>query len=116
MGGHVDDRGHGGRAQGGWDQDAVGSTGRRLPRDAVERSAVKGTAKELIVPYRSVNPTTGEILRTFIEHTDQEMMDALAKADNAFVSWAARPIEERAKIIAAQGEALAAALRRPVSL
>ena len=50
--------------------------------------------------YRSVNPATGEVLKTFTEHTDQEMMDALAIADNAFVSWAARPIEERAKIIA----------------
>jgi len=51
------------------------------------------------VPYRSVNPDKGEVLKTFIEHTDQEMLDALATADKAFVSWAARPIEERAKII-----------------
>lgn len=33
-------------------------------------------------------------------HTDQELMDALVKADKAFVSWAARSIEERAKVIA----------------
>jgi succinate-semialdehyde dehydrogenase / glutarate-semialdehyde dehydrogenase len=52
------------------------------------------------VPYRSVNPATGEVLKTFAEHTDQEMMDALAKADCAFVSWAACSIEERAKVIA----------------
>ena len=43
------------------------------------------------MPYSSVNPATGEVLKTFIEHTDQEMMDALATADKAFVSWAARP-------------------------
>src|ERR1700677_171346 len=57
------------------------------------------TAKELTVPYRSVNPATGEVLKTFTEHTDREMIDALATADKAFGPWAARPIEERAKII-----------------
>jgi len=51
------------------------------------------------VPYRSVNPATGEVLKTFTEHTDQEMMEALATADKAFVSWAALPIDGRAKII-----------------
>jgi succinate-semialdehyde dehydrogenase/glutarate-semialdehyde dehydrogenase len=63
-------------------------------------SAVTRISKELNVPYRSVNPSTGEVLKIFAEHTDQEMMEALAKANNAFVSWAARPIEERARIIA----------------
>jgi acyl-CoA reductase-like NAD-dependent aldehyde dehydrogenase len=51
------------------------------------------------VPYRSVNPATGELLKTFTEHTDQEMMEALAAADKAFVSWAALPIDGRAKNI-----------------
>src|ERR1700736_4942612 len=77
-----------------------------MPRDAVWWSTVTRTTKELTVPYRSVNPATGEVLKTFTEHTDQEMMDALAKADNAFVSWAARPIEERAKIIARAAQLL----------
>ncbi len=56
--------------------------------------------------YRSVNPATGEVLKTFTEHTDQEMMDALATADKAFVSWAARPIEERAKTISRAAQLL----------
>src|ERR1700728_4699782 len=64
------------------------------------------TAKELTVPYRSVNPATGEALKTFTEHTDQEMMDALATADKAFVSWAARPTEERGMIIARAAQLL----------
>jgi acyl-CoA reductase-like NAD-dependent aldehyde dehydrogenase len=34
------------------------------------------------------------------------MMDALAAADKAFVSWAARPIEERAKIISRAAQLL----------
>ena len=58
------------------------------------------------MPYRSVNPATGEVLKTFTEHTDQEMMDALATADKAFVSWAARPTEERAKIISRAAQLL----------
>jgi delta 1-pyrroline-5-carboxylate dehydrogenase len=72
---------------------------RRTPRDAVQWSAVTRTAKELTVPYRSVNPATGEVLKTFTEHTDQKMMEALATADKAFVSWAGLPIDGRAKII-----------------
>ena len=46
------------------------------------------------------------LLKTFTEHTDQEMMDALAAADKAFVSWAARPVEERAKIISRAAQLL----------
>jgi succinate-semialdehyde dehydrogenase/glutarate-semialdehyde dehydrogenase len=51
------------------------------------------------VPYRSVNPATGEVLKTFPEHTDQQVMDALAAADRAFRTWSARPFSERSKII-----------------
>ena len=58
------------------------------------------------MPHFSVNPATGQVLKAFIEHTDQEMINALAKADNAFVSWTARPIEERAKIMARAAELL----------
>src|ERR1700721_157978 len=77
-----------------------------MPRDAVWWSTVTRTEKELIVPYRSVNPATGEALKTFTEHTDQEMFDALATADKAFVSWAGRPIEERARIISRAAQLL----------
>ncbi|QEE28877.1 NAD-dependent succinate-semialdehyde dehydrogenase [Terriglobus albidus] len=49
--------------------------------------------------YRSVNPATGEVLKTFNEHTDEEMLTALATAEAAFQRWAARPFSERAHII-----------------
>jgi succinate-semialdehyde dehydrogenase / glutarate-semialdehyde dehydrogenase len=49
--------------------------------------------------YRSVNPATGEVLKTFAEHTDNQVMDALSGADRAFRSWAGRPFSERSKII-----------------
>ena len=58
------------------------------------------------MPYRSVNPATGEVLKTFSEHTDQEMMEALATADKAFVSWAALPIRERALMISRAAQLL----------
>jgi len=49
--------------------------------------------------YVSVNPATGEVLRTFAQHTDEEMWDALTTADQAFRPWASRPFSERSKII-----------------
>jgi hypothetical protein len=38
------------------------------------------------VPYRSVNPATGEVFKIFLEHTDEQMWSALATADKAFVN------------------------------
>lgn len=51
------------------------------------------------MPYRSVNPATGEVLKTFAEHTDEQMMNALAAAEKAFRSWGALPFCDRSKII-----------------
>jgi len=56
--------------------------------------------------YRSVNPATGEILKTFTEHTNEQMMNALALADEAFRTWAARRFSERSKIIATAAQLL----------
>ena len=56
--------------------------------------------------YRSVNPATGEVLKTFTEHTDEQMWSALAKSDKAFRTWAARPFSERSKIIARSAQIL----------
>jgi len=64
------------------------------------------SSKELSVPYRSVNPATGELLKTFPEHTDEQMCNALATADKAFRTWAARPFTERSKIIARSAQGL----------
>lgn len=56
--------------------------------------------------YRSVNPATGEVLKTFAEHTDNQVSDALSLADKAFPTWAARPFSERSKIIATAAQLL----------
>jgi succinate-semialdehyde dehydrogenase / glutarate-semialdehyde dehydrogenase len=58
------------------------------------------------VPYRSVNPATGEVLMAFPEHTDQQMWSALAAADKAFRGWAARPFSERSRIIGRSAQVL----------
>jgi succinate-semialdehyde dehydrogenase / glutarate-semialdehyde dehydrogenase len=50
--------------------------------------------------YQSVNPFNGEVLRTFEEHTDQQMEGMLATADKTFREvWSGKPVRERAKII-----------------
>jgi succinate-semialdehyde dehydrogenase / glutarate-semialdehyde dehydrogenase len=51
------------------------------------------------VPYRSVNPATGEVLKNFAEQTDEQVINALASADRAFRLWSATPISERASIV-----------------
>ena len=51
------------------------------------------------MPYRSVNPATGEVLKTFAEHTDEQVMNALTSADRAFRLWSAKPFSERAGIV-----------------
>jgi len=56
--------------------------------------------------YRSVNPATGEVLKDFTQHTDEQMWDALATADKAFRSWGSRPISERSKIIGRSAQIL----------
>jgi succinate-semialdehyde dehydrogenase/glutarate-semialdehyde dehydrogenase len=52
------------------------------------------------MPYQSVNPATGEVLQVFQEHTDEQMMEALAAADNTYREvWCTTPYKERAKYI-----------------
>ena len=60
------------------------------------------------MPYRSVNPATGEVLKTFAEHTDSQVLTALAAADKAFRPWSVRPYSERSRIISKSAEILLA--------
>jgi succinate-semialdehyde dehydrogenase/glutarate-semialdehyde dehydrogenase len=54
----------------------------------------------MIMSYQSVNPATGEVLQTFEAHTDDQMMKALATADDAYRDyWSAATYQERAKHI-----------------
>jgi succinate-semialdehyde dehydrogenase/glutarate-semialdehyde dehydrogenase len=70
------------------------------------------------MPYRSINPATGEVLKTFTKHTDADMLAALDAGVRAFRSWSATPIAERstvmhnaAKLLLERKDALARRLR-----
>lgn len=58
------------------------------------------------MPYRSVNPSTGEVLKNFVEHTNEQVMDVLSSADKAFRAWSAKSIGERAAIIGKSAQLL----------
>ena len=50
--------------------------------------------------YQSVNPSNGELLRTFDEHTDQQMEEMLVTAEQTFREvWSRKPIHERAQVV-----------------
>ena len=50
--------------------------------------------------YQTVNPFNGELLRTFDQHTDQQMEQMLANADKTFREiWSKKSVRDRAKVI-----------------
>jgi succinate-semialdehyde dehydrogenase/glutarate-semialdehyde dehydrogenase len=69
----------------------------------------------MVVPYRSVDPTTGQVLKTFDNHSDAELAAALAAAHGVYRSeWSRGPIQRRLEVlnrladrIAERGEELA---------
>jgi succinate-semialdehyde dehydrogenase/glutarate-semialdehyde dehydrogenase len=69
---------------------------------------------EIIMEYQSVNPANGEVLRSFDQHTDEQMRSALATADNTYRSvWSKMAISDRAKIV---GRAASLMLERKETL
>src|SRR6266704_1226675 len=70
--------------------------------------------EETTMAYQSVNPANGEILRSFDQHTDEQMLSALAAAEETYRSvWSTMAISDRAKIV---GRAAALMLERKESL
>ena len=64
--------------------------------------------------YQSVNPANGDVLRSFDQHTDEQMLSALATAETTFRSiWSKMAISDRAKIV---GKAASLMLERKESL
>lgn len=49
--------------------------------------------------YATVNPYTGELLKSFDDATDLEVRDAIEKAHNAFVHWRETSFAERGDIL-----------------
>lgn len=49
--------------------------------------------------YATTNPYTGEVVKTFADATDAEVVQAIEDANKAFLSWKETPIAERAKVM-----------------
>jgi succinate-semialdehyde dehydrogenase/glutarate-semialdehyde dehydrogenase len=50
--------------------------------------------------FASINPATGELVRTFKEISDRDLELALGTAHKAYeTDWRLRPVAERAKIV-----------------
>ncbi len=60
------------------------------------------------MPIESVNPTTGERVRSFQPETAAAIDEKLARAGAAFRDWRRRPLAERARVVARAGEILEA--------
>jgi succinate-semialdehyde dehydrogenase/glutarate-semialdehyde dehydrogenase len=58
------------------------------------------------MPIESVNPTTGETVRSFEPAAPAAIDEKLARARAAFRDWSRRPLAERARIVARAGEIL----------
>jgi succinate-semialdehyde dehydrogenase / glutarate-semialdehyde dehydrogenase len=50
--------------------------------------------------YRSIDPTSGELLTTFPAHGPSEVEGLLATAHTAFLRWRSTPLEERTAVLA----------------
>ncbi len=57
-----------------------------------------------MLTYRSTNPATGEVLAEYPGVTDAQIEEAITAAQGTFDEWKARPIEERAAIVARAAE------------
>lgn len=49
--------------------------------------------------YATINPYTGETIKTFADATDAEVRDAIANAHNAFLSWKDASFADRGRIL-----------------
>ena len=79
---------------------------RRLHVQQLVQSAEAAAPRLNRMPIETVNPTTGERLRTFPALTPAEIEDKLAAAHRAAQSWRAAPLAERVSVLRRAGELL----------
>ncbi len=60
--------------------------------------------------YQSTNPSNGNVLKTFVAHTDQQLDRAITTASSCFETWRRKSFSERAQV----AKAAAALLRERV--
>ncbi|MFM0511246.1 NAD-dependent succinate-semialdehyde dehydrogenase [Paraburkholderia sp. RL17-373-BIF-A] len=49
--------------------------------------------------YQTINPATGELVKTFPDITDSELDKVVDRAQACFETWRRRPVDERARIV-----------------
>ena len=54
----------------------------------------------------TINPATGERIRTYEEDTEADVEQALSRASEAYEGWSTRPLREREELLAAAGDIL----------
>ena len=57
--------------------------------------------------YRTINPATGELLKSFDNATDQQIADALDASQAAYEQWSRKSVAERAAVVKRISELLA---------
>jgi len=54
----------------------------------------------MVMPYQSINPTTGKLIKTFANHTDDEVQSTLTVAHALYKSdWSKGPIQPRLDVL-----------------
>jgi succinate-semialdehyde dehydrogenase / glutarate-semialdehyde dehydrogenase len=54
----------------------------------------------LLMLYQTINPATEEVLKTFAEHTDEQLEDIIARANRAYANeWRKASLGERKIIV-----------------
>jgi succinate-semialdehyde dehydrogenase / glutarate-semialdehyde dehydrogenase len=67
---------------------------------ALKSSSNKAKSKTTApVAYQSVNPFTGKVVKTFVEHTDAQLETAIKAAAKCFESWRKTTFADRALIV-----------------
>src|SRR5690625_3212066 len=52
-----------------------------------------------VTQYKVVNPATGETVEEFPTATDDQILDALERSDQAFKTWRETPIQDRTAVL-----------------
>jgi acyl-CoA reductase-like NAD-dependent aldehyde dehydrogenase len=62
----------------------------------------------MAVAYRSIDPNTGEVIKTYDNHSDAELANALTAADGVYRSeWSRGPIERRLDVVSRLADRIA---------
>src|SRR5262249_37856782 len=61
--------------------------------------AARHEGKGNAMSIQSINPTTGEVIESFVPFSDAQIAEALSQAHNAFTHWRRSALAERAALL-----------------